>query len=52
MRIGKGNHSTRRKSTPVPLYPPRIPSWPDMGSSPGRSGGKQRLTAWAMARPQ
>jgi hypothetical protein len=25
MRIGRGNRSTRRKSTPVPLCPPQIP---------------------------
>jgi hypothetical protein len=25
MRIGKGNRSTRRKPTPLPLCPPQIP---------------------------
>jgi hypothetical protein len=25
MRIGRGNHSTRRKPAPVPLCPPQIP---------------------------
>jgi hypothetical protein len=25
MRIGRGNQSTRRKPTPVPLCPPQIP---------------------------
>jgi hypothetical protein len=25
MRIGRGNRSTRRKPTPVPLCPPQIP---------------------------
>jgi hypothetical protein len=25
MMIGRGNRSTRRKSAPVPLYPPQIP---------------------------
>jgi hypothetical protein len=27
------------------------PTWPDLGSNPGRRGGKRRLTSWAMARP-
>jgi hypothetical protein len=38
MRLGRGNWSTRRKPAPVPLYPPQIPH--DLGSSPGRRGGK------------
>jgi hypothetical protein len=38
MRIGRGNRSTRRKPTPVPLCPPQIPH--DLGSNPGRRGGK------------
>jgi hypothetical protein len=25
MMIGRGNQSTRRKPTPVPLYPPQLP---------------------------
>jgi hypothetical protein len=25
MRIGRGNRSTRRKTAPVPLFPPQIP---------------------------
>jgi hypothetical protein len=31
MRFGRGNLSTRRKPTPVPLYTPQIPhdlTWP------------------------
>jgi hypothetical protein len=35
--IDRGNRSTRRKPTPVPLCPPPV--------------GSQRLTAWATARP-
>jgi hypothetical protein len=39
MMIGKGNRSTRRKATPVPLYSPQIPhAYPD--ANPGRRGGK------------
>jgi hypothetical protein len=41
MRIGKGNRSTRRKPTPMPLCPPQIP--PDLGSNPGRRCGKPAL---------
>jgi hypothetical protein len=37
--VGKGNRSTRRKPTPVPLYPPQSPTCcPD--ANPGRRGGK------------
>jgi hypothetical protein len=38
MRFGRGNRSTRRKPAPVPLCPPPIPH--DLGSNPGRRGGK------------
>jgi hypothetical protein len=36
MKTGRGNRSTRRKPTPAPLCPPQIPTWPDLGSNPGR----------------
>jgi hypothetical protein len=51
MRIGKGNRSTRRKPTPVPLYPPQIPHDLTWDRSQTAAVGSQRLTAWAMARP-
>jgi hypothetical protein len=40
MLIGKGNRSTRRKSAPVPLYPPQIPH-----DLTGREPGPQRWEA-------
>jgi hypothetical protein len=43
MKIGRGNRSTRRKPVPAPLCLPQIPHDYAVGS--------QRLTAWAMARP-
>jgi hypothetical protein len=45
MRIGRGNRSTRRKPTPVPLCPPQIPhnlTWDQTGAAAVES---QRLTA-------
>jgi hypothetical protein len=44
--IGRGNRSTQRNSAPVPL----CPTSPDVESNPDHSGGKRRLTAWAMTR--
>jgi hypothetical protein len=38
MRIDKRNRSTRRKPSPVPLFPPQIPH--DPGSKPNHHGGK------------
>jgi hypothetical protein len=39
MMIGRGNRSTRRKPTPVPLCPPQTPhACPD--ANPGRGVGK------------
>jgi hypothetical protein len=40
MMIGRGNRSTRRKPTPVPLYPPRTPH-----TLPGREPGPPRWEA-------
>jgi hypothetical protein len=51
MRTGRGNRSTGRKPAPVPLYPPQIPhdlTWDRTRAAAVRS---QRLTAWAMSRP-
>jgi hypothetical protein len=52
MKIGRGNRSTRRKPALAPLCPPQIPL--DQPRDRTRAGemGSQRLTAWAMARPQ
>jgi hypothetical protein len=49
--IGKGNRSTRRKPAPVPLCPPQTPhaAWTRTWAA---AVGRQRLTAWAMARPE
>jgi hypothetical protein len=40
MKIGRGNRSTRRKPTPVPLCPPQNPTWQTRSRTPDRSGGK------------
>jgi hypothetical protein len=40
IRIGRGNRSTRKKLTPLPLCPQQIPTWSDLSSNPGLSGGK------------
>jgi hypothetical protein len=52
MRIGRGNRSTRKESASVPLYLPQIPY--DQTRSRTRTCvvESQRLTAWAMARPE
>jgi hypothetical protein len=52
IKIGRGNRSTRRKPAPAPLCSPQIPL--DETRAPTRTlaAGSQRLTAWAMARPQ
>jgi hypothetical protein len=52
MRIGRGNRSTRRKPAPVPLCPPQIPHDVTWDRTRAAAVGSQRLTAWAMARPQ
>jgi hypothetical protein len=40
MRIGKGDHSTRRKPAPVPLCPPQIPHDLTPSSNAGRLRGE------------
>jgi hypothetical protein len=40
MRIGRGNRSTRRKPCPSATSSTTNPTWPDLGSNPGRRGGK------------
>jgi hypothetical protein len=51
MRIGRGNRSTRRKPAPVPLCPPQIPHYLIWDRTRAAAVGSQRLTDWAMARP-
>jgi hypothetical protein len=51
MRIGRGNQSTRREPTPVPLCPPQIPHDLTWARTRTVAVESQRLTARAMARP-
>jgi hypothetical protein len=51
MKIGRGNRSTRRKPAPAPLCPPQIPHYQTRARFRAAALGSQRLTAWAMARP-
>jgi hypothetical protein len=48
MKIGRGIRSTWRKPSPMPVCPPQIPHDLTRATAVGR----QRLTAWAMARPR
>jgi hypothetical protein len=48
--IGRGNRSTRRKPSPVPLCPPQTPHAARTRTR-AAAVGNQRLTAWATARP-
>jgi hypothetical protein len=47
-RIGRGNLSTWRKPTPVPLCPPQIPHDLTWVRTPAPEMGSRRLTAWTM----
>jgi hypothetical protein len=51
MRIGRGSLSTRRKSAPMPLWPPQITHDLTWDRTRAATVGSRRLTAWAMARP-
>jgi hypothetical protein len=51
MKIFRGNRSTRTKPIPVPLCPPQIPHDLTRAGTLAAAVGSQRLTAWAMARP-
>jgi hypothetical protein len=51
MKIGRGNWSTWRKCTPVPLCPPQIPHCHTRAWTQTAAVGSQRLTTWTMARP-
>jgi hypothetical protein len=48
--IGRGNRSTWRKHTPVPLYPPQIPHAARTRTR-AAAVGSQRLAAWATVQP-
>jgi hypothetical protein len=48
--IGRGNWSTRRKPAPVPIFPPQTPHAARTRTR-AAAVGRQRLTAWATARP-
>jgi hypothetical protein len=52
MSIGSRNRGTRRKPAPVPLRPPQIPCDLTLARTRAAAVGSQRLTAWAMARPE
>jgi hypothetical protein len=51
MRIGIGDRSTWRKSTPVPLLPPQIPHDLSWVRTQAATLGSRRLTTRVMARP-
>jgi hypothetical protein len=51
MKIGRGNHSNRRKPALAPLCPPQIPLDQTRVWTRAAAVGSQRLTAWAMAPP-
>jgi hypothetical protein len=51
MRIGRGNHSTRRKLASVPLCPLQIPHDLIQAGTRDAAVRSRRLTSWAMARP-
>jgi hypothetical protein len=51
MRIGRGNRSTRRKPTPVPLCPPQIPRDLTWARTRVAAVGSRRLTASAITQP-
>jgi hypothetical protein len=51
MKIARGSRSTVRKPTPVSLCPPRIPHDLSRARTWAAAVGSQRLTAWAIARP-
>jgi hypothetical protein len=52
MRIDRGNPSTQRKPASAPLCPPQIPHDQTWTLTQVAVVESQRLTTWAMARPQ
>jgi hypothetical protein len=51
MRIGRRNRSNRRTPASTTLCPPQIPHHFSWDQTRVAAVGRQRLTAWAMARP-
>jgi hypothetical protein len=51
IRIGRGNRSTRRKRSPVPICPSQIPHDLTWARTWAATVGSRRLTTWAMAWP-
>jgi hypothetical protein len=51
MKIGRENWNTRKKPTPAPFCPPKIPLDQTRARARAAAVGNQRLTAWDMARP-
>jgi hypothetical protein len=51
MRIDRGNRSTRRKPTPVPLFLPQIPHDQTWARTRAVAVGSRRLTTWVTTRP-
>jgi hypothetical protein len=51
MIIGRGNRSTLRKSTPVPLSSPQIPHYLTWARTRAAAVGSGRLTAGVTVRP-
>jgi hypothetical protein len=51
MKMGRGNRSTRRTSTPAPLCPPQISYDQTRARTRAAAVASRRLTAWVMARP-
>jgi hypothetical protein len=51
MKIDRENRRTRRKPAPAPLCPPQIQLTRPVARTWAAAVGSQRLTAWAMARP-
>jgi hypothetical protein len=51
IKIDRRNRSTRRKSAPMPLCPPKISRDLTNPRTRAASVESRRLTAWAMARP-
>jgi hypothetical protein len=52
MRIGRGNRSTWRKPSSMPLCPPQVPYDLTWALTRAAALGTRRLTAWAMAQPK
>jgi hypothetical protein len=51
IKVGRGNRSTRRRPASAPLFPPQIPLDQTRARTRTAAVGSQKLTAWAMARP-